>query len=735
MFPKGPRFEPQKVSDVPGPNSYNVAAESHADDYKRGAFLDKADRFSKENDDQVLGPDVENKKKTIRPTTNDSKRMASQRLEDRYAILQRKVEDLERVHNDGKKTVSLVRYQPMDSELTHQQHQAEVERLKTELTRCQKNNSEYTDRADKQKKQIDSLETRIQDLKKTTASDQAELKDLRLKLRMSEHERTQLASKQGEAGEAKKSLQASEAKLRDKDRRILDLEKTLANETKRKEAAEAKLQEATSHGHQELQAARTAAQTLQDAAATSEAQAKQAQTALALLRQATSDREQDLFIQLEQHKNLVAHIAEEYGRLARGTVSLASHTRLRHENAALNLQVSRLERRLANSVAQVDELAVLIRQTNEQKSFLSQRLKDMDHELAFYQGVLSDSRLPPLFEGSDNAVHELLQTIQQEHAEYQQECRVLETTIVELLSQFNRTAIEQLLVEYALTNSQLKCEQRISEQYSASLASSQASHEAISAQLERFQGEKSVLEGELKAATDLIESFKSSSESLHRRTAEAEEKLAEAAFQHEAALKKDHETVLRLSDTVQKMRIAEDALRVEIKQLTAELADSAKFQEAYYALSDEVGSLVARNQLAEEEAAKLSKFNAEIIGHNNPAQRIMYVDRIRRELAETKQKLVLLQREQENVIAANDDLKVELDMYKSVMVDTDYKPRTTMTRITRAPLVNLTRSLNASAADIGVASSKTDGFSHKMTAQRNNVLESIPGDMTLDEIM
>lgn len=54
-------------------------------------------------------------------------------------------------------------------------------------------------------------------------------------------------------------------------------------------------------------------------------------------------------------------------------------------------------------------------------------------------------------------------------------------------------------------------------------------------------------------------------------------------------------------------------------------------------LVEEVGALVDRNALAEGEAAKLSKFNAEILGHNNPAQRIVYVDRIRRELAETKQ--------------------------------------------------------------------------------------------------
>jgi hypothetical protein len=68
----------------------------------------------------------------------------------------------------------------------------------------------------------------------------------------------------------------------------------------------------------------------------------------------------------------------------------------------------------------------------------------------------------------------------------------------------------------------------------------------------------------------------------------------------------------------------------------AELTNAERYQEAYYSLSDEVASLLTRNQIAEEEADRISKFNAEILGHNNPAQRIMYVDRIRRELAEAK---------------------------------------------------------------------------------------------------
>lgn len=64
--------------------------------------------------------------------------------------------------------------------------------------------------------------------------------------------------------------------------------------------------------------------------------------------------------------------------------------------------------------------------------------------------------------------------------------------------------------------------------------------------------------------------------------------------------------------------------------------DAERYQGAYYSLLDEVGATIARNELAESEAERLGKLNAEILGHNNPAQRIVYVDRIRKEMAETK---------------------------------------------------------------------------------------------------
>jgi hypothetical protein len=205
---------------------------------------------------------------------------------------------------------------------------------------------------------------------------------------------------------------------------------------------------------------------------------------------------------------------------------------------------------------------------------------------------------------------------------------------------------------------------------------------------------------------------------------------------------------------------------ISFNRLTSELADAERYQEAYYSLSDEVGSLLARNALAEDEAQRLSKFNAEILGHNNPAQRIMYVERIRSELAGTKhvcvhhatclnkltpflKQLLQSKREHENIALQKEDLERELGMYKSVFVHPDHKPRTNITRIHRIPLNQVTA--NGSSEDKDPVQDAEDhtisSISFSLTPHLPNlsdeseetlfkqVLEDMHTDMTLDEIM
>jgi hypothetical protein len=171
-------------------------------------------------------------------------------------------------------------------------------------------------------------------------------------------------------------------------------------------------------------------------------------------------------------------------------------------------------------------------------------------------------------------------------------------------------------------------------------------------------------------------------------------------------------------------------LRFALCRLASELDDVARYQKAYYELSDEVSRILARNALAEEEAERLSKFNAEILGHHNPAQRIMYVERIRRDLAATKQvwgfglmlydrlkkcfpsaqKLLAETLHREAVQVGNQELQEELAMYKSVTVPTENKPRTNITRVKRVPCATQNLNVNATRVNEG-------------------------GDMTLEELL
>lgn len=119
--------------------------------------------------------------------------------------------------------------------------------------------------------------------------------------------------------------------------------------------------------------------------------------------------------------------------------------------------------------------------------------------------------------------------------------------------------------------------------------------------------------------------------------------------------------------------------------MTQEITEAEKYKEAYFSYVDQVGLWADSTSLAEQEAGRLAKLNAEILGHHNPSQRIMYVDRIRKELADVKHQLLVLNREKNVLVGNNDVLTNELEMYKSVMVVD--KPRTAITRIERAPLL------------------------------------------------
>ncbi|KAG2146017.1 uncharacterized protein EDB93DRAFT_497784 [Suillus bovinus] len=703
------------VSNVPGLNTYSLP-EDQLDANKRGSFLEKTDRSSKEKASYVPGPSSYNSA----PRAAQKLLAAKHASDDRYAILSRKLEDLEKVHADGKKA-----------------HQTEIERYKFEVAGLLKTNLEQGERLDKLKKHSEILESRIQEHKKSSTADQTELKALRVKLRMSEHERIQLVSKQEESNEAKKALQSLEARKKDevqeRERKIAELEKAVSAERKKKDVLESYVHEVRGKADEEARKSRDMMMTIQAKLDTANKDSQDARQALTSLRGRAENQENDFSARLDQCRSVLSRVAEEYGRLATTSIAASSHATLVKDHMALQLRAFRLERKLANSEGQVAELANLVRHTQEENMFLCQELRDTQEEAAFHLQTLQETRAALDSYSHRTELHELLcleGDIHQNERDTSRETMTVQKSALACtgtISDFYRSHNDELLSECTRLHGILEKQHEIDRALIDQLGRNSAEVDVLRSELTKAQVEITTGQRALADAQASLTESHAEQHTLHGRVEEFENNIRDMATSHKQALQRERDTSQKLSVALHISKTAEDALKADIEQLHAELADLTRFQEAYYNLVDETEALVARNNLAEEEAENLSKFNAEILGHKNPVQRILYVDRIRRELSEVKQKLLVCTRDRDAISAANEDLLHEIMMYKSVAVPGDSKPRTNLTRVTRPPLTS--QSMNIVAATSAPPCAASDALI------KATVLEHIPGDMTLDELI
>ncbi|KAK7472607.1 hypothetical protein VKT23_000720 [Stygiomarasmius scandens] len=591
----------------------------------------------------------------------DTKR-AVQSEPDRGVLHKKRFDDLDKMHVSNRP-----RSQTLHSPIN--KLHSEIERLKLDLARSQKTNAELNDRLEKQKKHTAAQDHGIDELKRAALTDKAEIKDLGVKLRLSEHQRSQTVAKQGDMNEVKKALSSLEARRRDevkeRERTISEFEKALAAEKKKRESMDAQLKDVKAKCGTEVAEMKETIKSLKEqvARALDETQNVEERANTAERGFANCDK-------------MLAQVTDLYGVLSKTSVPKVVHEQFQHQYAALQIRNNRVSRQLANSESQVAELVRLVRQGKEQREALRHALRSAEEEISFYSSVARDRQDDPhavdfsLYDRFANILYEA------QSSEKQDKCSILQFTLEQ--ASFFDHEYHDLLWAYSEAEGELK------EMTSA--------RDVFEVQTQEARDERDTTKELLLASTQTANTLKASSEILQRQVTELKSKLEKEKVVYEAAVKKEKDIIHRLTATIQKERMAEESLRSEVEELTAELMKAAQFEEAYYSLSEEVESLVARNALAEDEAQKLSQFNAEILGHHNPAQRIMYVERIRNELADTKQKLSSSIRTNEVANTLNQELQQELDMYKSVMVPHENKPKTNMTRVTRPPLTSLNQS-------------------------------------------
>lgn len=407
----------------------------------------------------------------------------------------------------------------------------------------------------------------MQELKKTNSAEQGELRELRTKLKAAEHERAQLAAKQGEVGETKRALQAAEARrkddVRERDRRIAELEKALASEKKKRELVEGKLADVKSRVDGEVNEARAATSQLEVQLESTKAEAHDARAALDDAKASAAEREEKLLEILEQHKATLARVAQEYGQLASRTVPQATHTQTRHEADALRLRVNRLERKLANSEDQVVELAHLIRQTKDENAFLATQLREAQQEVAYYSSLLHaaedkqcvKARVHPELEGE----------IERFSVELSEAERAKQAAISEDLQRWadiHRLQANSLLQDATALAAALDRAEEQAHQLASSLAASEAKHAELQTAHDILRTQYVDAQEQLARASAALDASKAAQSTLTQQL----EDTATERGRAEQALQKERDAARRLAGTVQQHRAAEDALREEMDQ-------------------------------------------------------------------------------------------------------------------------------------------------------------------------
>jgi chromosome segregation ATPase len=435
-----------------------------------------------------------------------------------------------------------------------------------------KNSADQLTRIDKLKKQADAQDTKIQDLKRAALADQTEIKDLRSKLRSAEAECAKLKTKSEETVRTKQALDSTNAarldELKERERRIAGLEKAVGVEKKRREDVESQLRDVVSA--KTAEGTRWSSESVKARSQLEQAQAEIAQVRAELDNNRISDEKEkeDLVAQLDCLRDMLGQAATHYGKLVSDTVSKTAYDRLRREQNSLQFHSFRLERKLANTEAQVAELAGLIRQSQETIDFLESQLRSAEDERSLYRVTLDDFGKD--LREVDNSTHILLvDTL----FTAQKELLLSELEIRESLSSGDRHLARayaelnnQLVSSCATMRAELTAELLKSQMQAIQLQTAKTVHDGTTADLHAARAELESTRKQLVETSNSLDAAKAIEIALAQEVKDVKSQSKEQATAHRQALQKEKDSVSKLTTSLQQSKVAEDELRTEIDQ-------------------------------------------------------------------------------------------------------------------------------------------------------------------------
>jgi hypothetical protein len=423
------------------------------------------------------------------------------------------------------------------------------------------------------KKQVDAHDTKVQDLKRSALADQTEIKDLRAKLRVAEAERVGFQTKYNEAVRTKQTLDSTNAarrdELKERDKRIVELERAIGLEKQRREDVESQLRDKVSAKAEEErrrtgESAKARTQLEQAEAVTAQVRAERD----ADRKQGEAQRE-ELVAQLEALRDMLLHAATHYGKLVSETVSRTAHDALRQEHSSLQFHTFRLERKLANTEAQVAELASLIRQTQDANGLLEDELRAAEEDKNWYKAALEDMRAD-LRSGGADSIHALLvdtlATAQKEHLLSEVETQQALSSGERRSARFYAGLHGELAISCATMRADLNAEQLVSQTQAIELQTAKALQDATTADLHATRTELESTRKQLEETSSSLSAVRAKEVALAQEVKEVKSQNKEQTAAHKQALQKEKETASKLVTSLQQSKFAEEELRAEINQ-------------------------------------------------------------------------------------------------------------------------------------------------------------------------
>ena len=420
---------------------------------------------------------------------------------------------------------------------------------------------------------MDAQDTKIQDLRRSALTDQTEIKDLRAKLRVAEAERAGFQTKYNEAVRTKQTVDSTNAahrdELKERDKRISELERAMGLEKKHREDAEARLLDVVKAKAEEERMRSgegTKARTHIERAEAETARVKAEWDADR--RQGEAQRE-ELVTQLEALRDVLLQAATHYGKLVSETVSKAAHDQLRQEHNSLQFHAFRLERKLASTEAQVAELAALVRQTQDASGLLEDELRTAEEDKNWYRATLEDMRAD-FRSGLMGSIHALLvdtlATAQKEHLLSEFEIQHALFTGERRSARFYAGLYSQLAASCATIRADLDAELLATQTQAVELQSAKAVQDATTADLNATRAELESTRKQLEETLSSLSVVKVREAALVQEVKEAKSQNKEQTTAHKQALQKEKETANRLAMSLQQSKVAEEELRAEINQ-------------------------------------------------------------------------------------------------------------------------------------------------------------------------